>query len=762
MKAIIMAGGNGTRLRPLTHNLPKPMVPLLDRPCMEYIIELLKRHGITEIAVTLQYLAQVIKNHFGDGSEYGVRLTYFEETVPLGTAGSVKNAEDFLDETFLVISGDSLTDYNLSAAIQFHKQKAAKGTLVLTKVDVPLEFGVVVTGEDGKIIRFLEKPSWSEVFSDTVNTGIYVLEPEVLQMVPGRRNFDFSKDLFPLMMENGMPLFGYVAEGYWSDIGNLVQYRQTQFDMLNRMVDVQIKGIETSPGMWIGKDVKVGRGVILERPVFIGDGTFIEAASKIGSHTIIGRYNWIEQGSALERTVIWNRNHIGRASSLSGATICSRIHLGAGTSAGEEVVIGENCRIGDRALIKPGVKIWPGKSIAACTIQQSSVIWGKSVSRNLFGIKGISGIPNLELNPELVGKVSAAYGSCIGCGGKVSVSCDQHPYSIILKYSVISGLLAVGVNVRDIGSTVVPVARFECRSSGSDGAIHIRRTESEGEERILIHFFDRDGLPIAKGTERKIENAFLQEDFVRPDSNSLGKLEHPADCLDSYLREVLSQVDLEKIRAHGYKVVVQCENPQVTSMMQQILEQLGCSILLLCGREAMLELVVAANKADFGIKINGSGQNFSLVTEMGYILSEDELLILKTVVSLKENMPVAIPVTAPSVVEDLTAQAGAPAVRTKTVSRSILEVGKASLLQVHYDAFCSMVSIIEHLAQVERTLHGVVQEFPRFHLSTDVVTCPIEAKGRVMRRLMEEMKGQRLELVDGIKVLTDDAWALIL
>ena len=240
MKAVIMAGGKGTRLRPLTSHLPKPMVPLLDRPCMEYIIDLLKRHGITEIAVTVQYLPQVIRSHFGDGSEYGVSLHYFEEIMPLGTAGSVKNAEAFLDETFLVISGDALTDFDLSQAIAYHREKQALGTLVLTRVEVPLEYGVVMTQEDGRIIRFLEKPSWSEVFSDTVNTGIYVLEPEMLSFFEPEQTFDFSKDLFPLVMKRDLPLYGYVADGYWSDIGNLTQYRETQFDMLNGHVEVDI------------------------------------------------------------------------------------------------------------------------------------------------------------------------------------------------------------------------------------------------------------------------------------------------------------------------------------------------------------------------------------------------------------------------------------------------------------------------------------------------------------------------------------------
>lgn len=240
MKAVIMAGGQGTRLRPLTNRMPKPMVPLLDRPCMEYIIDLLKKHGITEIAVTLQYLPQVIQQHFGDGSSSGVRLHYFEETAPLGTAGSVKNASDFLDETFLVISGDALTDFDLTSAIQHHREYKALATMVLTQVDDPTRFGVVTTDEQGRVTRFQEKPSWDEVFSNTVNTGIYILEPQILGFFESDVVYDFGKQLFPDLLEQGIPLYGYVGQGYWSDIGTPEQYRETQIDMIYGRVDVDI------------------------------------------------------------------------------------------------------------------------------------------------------------------------------------------------------------------------------------------------------------------------------------------------------------------------------------------------------------------------------------------------------------------------------------------------------------------------------------------------------------------------------------------
>ncbi len=237
-----MAGGKGTRLRPLTCNIPKPMVPLCHKPVMEYGIELLKANGITEIAVTLQYLPEIIKNYFGDGSEFGVKLHYFEEESPLGTAGSIKNAEAFLDEPFVVLSGDVLTDFNLSKGIAFHHEKGALVTVFMKPVCTPFDYGIIKTNDTGEIIRFLEKPKWNEVFSNTINTGIYVVDPEIFHYLEQGISTDFSSDLFPRLLQEKQALFAYKADGYWSDVGNLKTYRETQFDMLTKKVKVTLPG----------------------------------------------------------------------------------------------------------------------------------------------------------------------------------------------------------------------------------------------------------------------------------------------------------------------------------------------------------------------------------------------------------------------------------------------------------------------------------------------------------------------------------------
>src|SRR3954471_15266214 len=289
MKAVIMAGGEGTRLRPLTSNCPKPMLPLANRPMMEHIIELLRGHAtaedvapgpflatnirpnIDEIVVTVAFLANQIRTYFGDASEFGVRMVYATEDQPLGTAGSVRNAMAELDERFLVISGDVLTDIDLDRIIDFHDEHKAMATIGLVAVDNPLEFGIVITKEDGSVERFLEKPTWGQVFSDTINTGIFVLEPEIFDYIDADKPVDFSSEVFPALLADGKPLYGAVAKGYWEDVGTLESYVSAHKDVMDGRVQVDVPGFEMGQGVWLGEGADVHPEAKIEGFAIIGE-----------------------------------------------------------------------------------------------------------------------------------------------------------------------------------------------------------------------------------------------------------------------------------------------------------------------------------------------------------------------------------------------------------------------------------------------------------------------------------------------------------
>src|SRR5438874_11461701 len=321
MQAVVMAGGEGSRVRRLTINGPRPLVSIVNKPCLGHIFDLLKRHGIDDAFVTLQYLASVIQDSYGDGGAIGLRLRYSVEETPLGTGGSVRQIGSALDETFLVISGDAMTDIDLSAVVAFHKERKAAVTLTLVRVANPLEYGVVITQPDGRISKFLEKPSWGEVFSDTINTGIYVIEPRVLERFDVGEVFDFSKDLFPRLLADGEPLFGYVAEGYWTDVGSIAEYARANADLLRGKVQCDDLAHELMPGVWTAGDVDVNESAKLTGPIFLGEGVKIGPHAEIIGPTVLRDYVSVDVGAVIDSSIVWRNTYIGERSALHGARL---------------------------------------------------------------------------------------------------------------------------------------------------------------------------------------------------------------------------------------------------------------------------------------------------------------------------------------------------------------------------------------------------------------------------------------------------------
>ena len=317
-----MAGGEGTRLRPLTSNQPKPMVPIVGKPCMEHILELLRKHGIDEVIVTVAFMPQAIRSYFGDGEALGLAIEYSVEESPLGTAGSVRLASDTARRDLpRHLRRCALRRRPDRAGRASTSEKEAAVTIGLKSVENPLEFGIVVTDEDGRIERFLEKPSWSQVFSDTINTGIYVVEPEVPAAHPDDGPYDFSKELFPLLLEMGRPLYGHVFDGYWQDIGNLDQFRQANFDALDERVRLT-SGDRLRGNIWLGEGVEVDDLAAIE-----GAGLRSATTAAIAPDASVGAYSVLSSSVTLlerartERAVIDAATHIGRSARIEGAVV---------------------------------------------------------------------------------------------------------------------------------------------------------------------------------------------------------------------------------------------------------------------------------------------------------------------------------------------------------------------------------------------------------------------------------------------------------
>lgn len=378
MKAVILAGGYGVRLRPLTYTRPKPMLPLAGKPVLHHIIDFLAENGFNDIIVTSNYLRSQIENYFGGGNDFGVRLSYPVEPEPLGTAGCVKNIERILgDETFVVIQGDNITNIDLSKAVEVHQERKGLATILLVKVDDASEFGIAKLNGKSNITRFVEKPKTKEKFNNLANTGLYILEPEVLRHIPAEGSFDFSKDLFPRLMRSGERLMGYEVRGTWFDIGRIEDYLSANRWMLNRLkqreVETPITDCEAvvKGPVFVGKDVEIEPGVRIYGPTIIGDNCRIKHNATIISPTAIGPNVETGREAKITGSIIYENTEIGRKSRLAKCVVGEDCEIGSQTTLRQGVVVGAACQIGSGTTVTAHAKIWP-----LTIVEKNSVIQG--------------------------------------------------------------------------------------------------------------------------------------------------------------------------------------------------------------------------------------------------------------------------------------------------------------------------------------------------------------------------------------------------
>ncbi|MDP4092667.1 MAG: mannose-1-phosphate guanyltransferase [Bacillota bacterium] len=783
MKAVIMAGGEGTRLRPLTCNRPKPMVPVANKPVMEHIIELLKNYNLDDIAVTLQYMPDLIKDYFGDGREFGVSLRYYTENSPLGTAGSVKNAEEFLNETFVVISGDAITDIDLREAVEFHIKKKSMATLVLKKVDIPLEYGVVVTDDEGKVTRFLEKPSWGEVFSDTVNTGIYILSPEILGFYNKGEMFDFSKDLFPILLKQGKPMYGFVTDDYWCDIGDLKAYHQAHMDILNKKLRVNISGKQIQENVWVGDNTEIDEDVQLQAPCIIGGNTKIKKGAVVGSYSVIGNHNILGERSSLKRCIIWANCTVDRSVQLRGSIICNKVHLKEGVSVFEQSVIGDETVIREQAIVKPNIKIWPDKIVEPGAEVNSNMVWGAKYTRLVFGNRGVAGEINVDITPEFASKLGAAYGSTFNGKAKIAISCDNSSAAQMLKISFVAGLLSSGIEIYDLGTMLLPITRSAVRFYKTDGGIHIS-TSTDDTARLFVDFLDKNGCNINRGLERKIENAFVREDFRRCEGNCIKGIRSIPDYSSFYLRNIVNNTKSNKL---NYKISLNTRSSLIADTMTKLLGELGCEVektdLKLLNTKTMRQSMTSADvkfftshikmeNFDLGVSIEDTSEKMMLVDNKGRIVTEDMFIALISLILFRtvQGGTVIVPISASQVVEEIATQNNGKVVRTKTSPRDIMggilgnEIKEEMLDQftMHFDAMAGLVKILDFMEQNSYKLSELVDMIPDIHINRTEVECPWDAKGKVIRQLIQESDRESVETVEGVKVYGDRGWVLVL
>jgi mannose-1-phosphate guanylyltransferase/phosphomannomutase len=791
MKAIVMAGGEGTRLRPLTSNQPKPMVPIVGKPCMEHIIELLRRYGFDEVIVTLAFLPQAIESYFGDGESTGVSIDYSLEATPMGTAGSVRLAAQRIDEPFLVISGDALTDFDLASLVRSHTEADAVVTIALKAVDNPLDFGIVVTGEDGRIERFLEKPTWGQVFSDTINTGIYVLDPEVLRHIPDDAPYDFSSELFPRLLELGRPLYGHVCEGYWQDIGNLEQYRQANFDALDEEIDLDIPGIRLRGNIWIGEGVEIDDLEGVEGPAFIGNNCAVSPEATIGAHSVLGANVRLREQARVVRSVIDQSTFVGRSASVEGAIVGRSCDLRSHVHVRDGAALGDGVTIGAQAVVMPDVRIFPHKEVESGAIVHESLVWEGAAATHLFGREGVSGIVNVDLTPEAAVRLAAALGTALQRSARVVASRDATAACRMIKRAMVSGITSTGVSVADLRVLPAPVNRHLIRTQGYAAGFHVGLSSAD-PELIEIRFFEHPGTQLTPQLEKEIEKHFTRYELRRASPDRIGTIGYPVRVRESYASDLLATLDATAIANRRFRIVVDYGHSAASFVLPLVLGPLEVEAVSahefaeldareITGAESIAQArrLVEAVGADLGAVFELAGERLHLIAENGDAIDPSQALLLFLRLlggSDAAGGKVAVPVTATRHADELAEAAGLEVVRTPTSPSDLMQAARESGMVLAadgdgayvvpdflpaFDAMAALCKLLELFAPVTTSVSELVAALPDVNISQRTVPCSWALKGLVMRVLTERLADREVDLSDGIKVFENGGWGLV-
>ncbi len=795
MKAILMAGGFGTRLRPLTMNVPKPMVPIGNIPMMEHVILLLKRHGITDITALLYYQPDLISSYFKDGSSLGVNLSYALPDDDYGTAGAVRYAAADMKETVLVISGDLVTDFDLSAAIGWHKEHESEATIVLTRIENPLAYGIVITEPDGRVARFLEKPTWSEAFSDTINTGIYILEPSAIEMIPPGRNYDFSQNLYPHMLSQHRRLFGTIMDGYWKDVGNVDEYRRAHQDLYGGNLQLELRGEQQQIGsarVFMGQNVRIEEGAQFGGTIILGDDVHIEAGAHL-HNCAIGQRTRIGRGCEIKESVIWSDVIIGINAHFASVIVCRGTRVGERVNLQENAIVSDECTIGSGATVKANCKIWPNKTVDEGATVSSSLVWGDKWNRELFTDSKVTGLALNEITPDMSVRFGAALGATLGQGAAVVTSRDASDVSRLLRRGLIAGLLSAGVNVADLEAMPVPVMRYALTKRKFAAGIYVRHNPDDYRQLDII-VLDGSGLDMPPAKLKKIERNYFGEDYELASMDKIGHLDTPQRVLDDYREAFLSEIDVELIKKAGFKVVADHSSGASAQIFPALPTILGLSSVELNANPnprkfsssadeqaravVQLSTIVTSLNADIGFLFNAAAEKLTVIDETGTPLDPQLLLLIVTDLFCQTSSPkrIAVPVGASMGIDEIARRHGVEVIRTAGDHLAMMDArrkGQAEFVggtrggfifpgfQMGADAVLAAVKVLEMLARTQTRVGELRRKYEHFARRSVSVPCPWSKKGTVMRRLITDSSHKKRQLIDGVRIFEETGWVLV-
>jgi mannose-1-phosphate guanylyltransferase/phosphomannomutase len=798
MKAVVMAGGFGTRIQPLTNSRPKPMLPIINRPMMEHTMMTLRDLGIKEFIVLLYFKPDIIKDYFGDGSDFGINITYVLPDDDYGTAGAVKLAEEYIgDENFIIISGDLVTDFDFQKIFDYHAAKQSKLTITLTSVENPLEFGVVIANEEGRIEKFLEKPSWGEVFSDTINTGIYIIEPEILSYIPKKENFDFAKDLFPLLMREGVPLMAGNAEGYWRDVGNPESYRDVYEDILGGRMAVRMPAVRQQyPDGTLYSDAPylLDESVEIIGTVVLGVDVTIEKGTKL-NNVVVGDGCRIGKHSKIRNTVMWEHVDIGKNAVLDGCVICNDNTIGKNFTAKAGMILAEGCEIGQLVTVEKDVTIWPYKVIEDAAIVSSSVILGSRYKNSIFENGCVVGKSNVELSCEMATKLAEAFGAQLPVGSTVVMARDYNKGSRMLKRAFVGGLLSAGVNVLDYNG--IPSAVMRCSLASNEqyiAGVYFRQ-QVDDPTSTVITFYNNEALRINNDVAKKVEKAFFKEAFRRVDFSQIGQIfesDHQREYA-MYKKEMETLLQSHTFKCVDCRVAVDMMHGLAYEVFPDILRDTGVDNIIFNAYEDEQRLanintlikrstddmsaVIRSMGLDAGFMLYPYGQRLDIMCDEGTILGKQMalniVLALLDMEAKAENrtMKVFLPTWAADIVhfEHLQIERGQYAnfKAEKMREYDLVATGEGNFafteFATHRDSMYAVLKILEMMIRHDVKLSELIAAQPKYYYHMTQVPCPQSLKGKMMRMFLEDAKEKRSSTLDGVKIWLDtNDWVLMI
>lgn len=796
MKAVVMAGGFGTRIQPLTHSCPKPMLPVVNKPMMEHTMMTLKDYGITEFIILLYFKPEIIKDYFKDGSDFGIKISYVTPDDDYGTAGAVKLAQDLIgDDNFIIISGDLVTDFDLQKLFHFHSEKKSKLSIGLTSVENPLQFGVVIANSDNVIEKFLEKPSWGEVFSDTINTGIYIIEPEILDFIPKSENFDFAKDLFPLLMKNNIELMAYNMAGYWRDVGNPDSYREVHADILNEKVKFKIPGIKTEfpdGTLYSSVPYTLDKSIEIIGNVVLGKDVILKKNIKL-NNTVIGNNVIVGSDSNIRNSVLWSDIKIGKNAKFDNCVICYDNVIDKNVTAKAGLILAQGCEVGELTTFEQDVTIWPDKKIEPASIISHSLVLGSRYKNTIFESGSVSGKSNVELSCEMATKLAEAFASQLPIGSIVAVGRDKDKSSRMLKRAFLGGLLSAGIDVLDMKSIPPSILRYSIAKDEKivAGAHFKRDTIDTTSSQITL--FNEEAIRIDSNSIKGVEKAFFTENFRRVDYTKIGKINELSreDESTKYIKEIESKIDHKIIKCGGFKVAVDVMHGSTADIFPILLNNLGVENIVLDAyydEKKLSNIKILENRAksnissivkslsyDLGIIIYPNAQRLLLVTDEGEVLDKVKgllsILHLLNMEKSDKKLKVFLPTWAPDMVdfENLEIERGKyanfKAAKLKEYDLIATMDGNFAFTDfgVTRDAMYASLKIMEMLSCHSVKISTLAKKIDDFYYSSKKIECSQALKGKMMRKFLEDSKGKKASTVDGVKIWENETdWILMI